>query len=53
MQISPLGQSGEAILEVAEKAWCVSILANATAFETDEGLVLVDAGLRNFAPRMA
>jgi glyoxylase-like metal-dependent hydrolase (beta-lactamase superfamily II) len=53
MQMSPLGQSGEAISEVAEKTWCVSILANVTAFETDDGLVLVDAGLRNFAPRMA
>jgi glyoxylase-like metal-dependent hydrolase (beta-lactamase superfamily II) len=53
MQTSPLGQSGESFAEVAEKTWCVSILANITAFETDEGLVLVDAGLRNFAPRMA
>ncbi|MBM3156566.1 MAG: MBL fold metallo-hydrolase [Chloroflexi bacterium] len=53
MQTSPLGLSGEAFAEVAEKTWCVSILANVTAFETDEGLVLVDAGLRNFAPRMA
>jgi glyoxylase-like metal-dependent hydrolase (beta-lactamase superfamily II) len=53
MQMSPLGQSGEAISGVAEKTWCVSILANVTAFETDEGLVLVDVGLRNFSPRMA
>ena len=53
MMTSPLGQSGEAISEVAEKTWFVSILANVIVFETDEGLVLVDAGLRNFAPRMA
>jgi glyoxylase-like metal-dependent hydrolase (beta-lactamase superfamily II) len=53
MQMSPLGQSGEAFSEIAEKTWFISILANVTAFETDDGLVLVDAGLRNFAPRMA
>jgi len=53
MQMSPLGQSGEALSEVAERTWLVSILANVIAFETDDSLVLVDAGLRNFAPRMA
>jgi len=53
MQIFPLGQWGEVISEVAEKTWFVSILANIIAFETDAGLVLVDAGLRNFSPQMA
>jgi glyoxylase-like metal-dependent hydrolase (beta-lactamase superfamily II) len=53
MQTSPLGQSGEVFAEVADKTWFLSILANVIAFETEEGLVLVDAGLRNFAPRMA
>lgn len=53
MQLFPLGQGVEAISEVAEKTWFVSILANVVAFETDEGLILVDAGLRNFAPQMA
>ncbi len=53
MQRSPLEQSGEAISEVAEKTWCVSPFVNVIAFETDEGLVLVDTGMRNFASRMA
>ena len=53
MQIFPLGNWGESISQVAEKTWFLSLLANVIAFETDEGLVLVDAGLRNFAPQMA
>jgi glyoxylase-like metal-dependent hydrolase (beta-lactamase superfamily II) len=53
MQIFSLGSWGEAISEVAEKTWCVSPFVNVIAFETDEGLVLVDTGMRNFAPRMA
>ena len=40
-------------LEVAERTWFVSIMGGVTAFETDEGLVMVDAGMRNFAPQMA
>ena len=53
MEIFPLGHWGESISQVAEKTWFLSLLANVIAFETDDGLVLVDAGLRNFAPRMA
>lgn len=40
-------------LEVAERTWFVSTMGGVTAFETDEGLVMVDAGMRNFAPQMA
>jgi glyoxylase-like metal-dependent hydrolase (beta-lactamase superfamily II) len=39
--------------EVAERTWFVSIGSGVTAFETDKGLVLVDAGMRNFSPYMA
>jgi glyoxylase-like metal-dependent hydrolase (beta-lactamase superfamily II) len=47
MQTAPMGQSGEAISEVDARTSCASILANVIVFEMVEGLVLVDAGLRN------
>jgi len=40
-------------VEVAEKTWFASQFSGCTAFETDEGLVLVDTGTRQFAPVIA
>jgi glyoxylase-like metal-dependent hydrolase (beta-lactamase superfamily II) len=40
-------------LAVAERTWFTSSFSGTTAFETDEGLVLVDTGLRALAPAMA
>jgi len=39
--------------KVAERTWFVTNVGGVTAFETDEGLVLVDAGMRLFSPQMA
>ncbi|MBV9692351.1 MAG: MBL fold metallo-hydrolase, partial [Alphaproteobacteria bacterium] len=40
-------------VEVAERTWFASQFSGCTAFETDEGLVLVDTGTRQFAPMIA
>jgi glyoxylase-like metal-dependent hydrolase (beta-lactamase superfamily II) len=40
-------------VEVAERTWFASQLSGVTAFETDEGVVLVDAGTEIFAPALA
>src|SRR5680860_1312123 len=40
-------------IEVAERTWFVSEFSGVTAFETDEGIVLVDSGLVFLAPRIA
>jgi glyoxylase-like metal-dependent hydrolase (beta-lactamase superfamily II) len=40
-------------IEVAERAWFASQFSGSTAFETDEGLVLVDTGTKQFAPALA
>lgn len=40
-------------VEVAPRTWFQSQFSGATAFETDEGLVLVDTGTRQFAPVLA
>jgi len=40
-------------LQVAEATWFVSLIGGVTAFETEDGLVLVDSGMRNYAPQMA
>src|ERR1700753_180006 len=40
-------------IEVAPRTWFASQFSGATAFETDEGLVLVDTGTRQFAPILA
>jgi len=40
-------------IEVAPRTWFQSLLSGVTAFETDEGLVLVDSGLKQLAPRLA
>ncbi|MGH6872692.1 MAG: alkyl sulfatase dimerization domain-containing protein [Rhizomicrobium sp.] len=37
----------------AERTWFASQFSGCTAFETDEGLVLVDTGTRQFAPAIA
>ena len=39
--------------EVAERTWYVSLLAGVTAFETDDGLVIVDTGMRDLSALMA
>jgi glyoxylase-like metal-dependent hydrolase (beta-lactamase superfamily II) len=39
-------------VEVAERTWFVSFFSGVTAFETDEGLVLVDSGLSRLAPAL-
>ncbi len=38
---------------VGERSWFQSQFSGVTAFETDEGLVLVDTGTRQFAPVLA
>lgn len=40
-------------IEVAERTWFVSQLSGVTAFETDDGLVVVDSGTELFAPALA
>ena len=40
-------------VEVAPRTWFASQFSGCTAFETDEGLVLVDTGTRQFAPIIA
>jgi glyoxylase-like metal-dependent hydrolase (beta-lactamase superfamily II) len=40
-------------VEVAERTWFASLLSGVTAFETDEGLVLVDTGTTVFGPHLA
>ncbi len=40
-------------VEVAPKTWFASQFSGCTAFETGEGLVLVDTGTRQFAPALA
>src|SRR5580704_17596245 len=40
-------------VEVAPRTWFQSQFSGATAFETDEGLVLVDTGTKQFAPMLA
>lgn len=40
-------------VQVAERSWFASQFSGCTAFETDEGLVLVDTGTRQFAPALA
>ncbi len=40
-------------VEVGERTWFQSQFSGVTAFETDEGLVLVDTGTRQFAPVLA
>jgi len=40
-------------IEVAERTWFSSLLSGVTAFETDEGLVLVDTGTAVFGPHLA
>ncbi len=40
-------------VELAPKVWFQSQFSGTTAFETDEGIVLVDSGLENLAPIIA
>ena len=40
-------------VEVAERTWFASFVSGVTAFETDEGLVLVDTGSTAMAPALA
>lgn len=40
-------------IEVAPRTWFSSLLSGVTAFETDEGLVLVDTGTTAFGPHLA
>jgi glyoxylase-like metal-dependent hydrolase (beta-lactamase superfamily II) len=40
-------------VEAAPRTWFASQFSGCTAFETDEGLVLVDTGTRQFAPMIA
>ncbi len=40
-------------IEMAERTWFSSMLSGATAFETDDGIVLVDAGTELLAPHIA
>lgn len=40
-------------VEVAERTWFCSLMSGTTAFETDAGLVLVDAGAEPVAPTLA
>jgi glyoxylase-like metal-dependent hydrolase (beta-lactamase superfamily II) len=40
-------------LEVAPRTWFASQFSGSCAFETDDGLVLVDTGTRQFAPVLA
>ena len=40
-------------VEVAERTYFASAFSGVTAFETDEGIVLVDSGLRRLSPMIA
>lgn len=40
-------------VEIAERTWFASMLSGVTAFETDEGVVLIDAGHERIAPMLA
>jgi glyoxylase-like metal-dependent hydrolase (beta-lactamase superfamily II) len=40
-------------LEVGPRTWFASVFSGVTAFETDEGLVLVDAGMARLAPSLS
>ena len=40
-------------VEVAPKTWFASIFSGSTTFETDEGLVVVDAGMDRLGPGIA
>jgi len=40
-------------IEVAHRTWFLSQFSGVTAFETDDGLVLVDSGLQAMAPMLA
>ncbi|HEX3810295.1 MAG TPA: alkyl sulfatase dimerization domain-containing protein [Rhizomicrobium sp.] len=40
-------------VQVAERSWFQSQFSGVTAFETDDGLVLVDTGTKQFAPMLA
>jgi glyoxylase-like metal-dependent hydrolase (beta-lactamase superfamily II) len=40
-------------VQVAERTWFASQFSGCTAFETDEGIVLVDTGTKQFAPVIA
>ena len=40
-------------VEVAERTWFASALSGVTAFDTDEGIVLVDSGAVSFAPDLS
>lgn len=40
-------------IEVAQRTWFQCTIASVTAFETDEGLVLVDTGMQAYSPLMA
>lgn len=44
--------SGDPV-QVADRTWFVSLFAGVTAFDTDEGVVLVDTGLKALAPVIA
>lgn len=47
----PLQEIGPA--EVAERTYFQQVFSSATAFETDEGIVLVDTGDATYGPRLA
>ena len=40
-------------IEVAERTWFASMVSGLTAFETDDGIVLIDAGAAMLAPGLA
>ncbi|MEJ0027618.1 MAG: alkyl sulfatase dimerization domain-containing protein [Rhizomicrobium sp.] len=40
-------------IDIAPRTWFASQFSGCTAFETDEGLVLVDTGTKQFAPMLA
>jgi glyoxylase-like metal-dependent hydrolase (beta-lactamase superfamily II) len=40
-------------VEVAERTWFASLMSGVSAFETDEGLVLIDSGAAPAAPTLA
>lgn len=40
-------------VEVAERTWFQSMLSGVTAFETDDGLILIDSGTVGFGPQLA
>ncbi len=40
-------------VELAERTWFQSFFSGVTAFETDEGIVLIDSGLKALSPSLA